>query len=173
MIVGIDPGLTGAIAVLHGTRLEHIADMPTCSSGIASRPKSRQVDAYALAAILRIHAMDADIVAVERVHALPKQGVSGVFSFGHSAGVVAGVCGALGLSVVYVAPQQWKRGFGLIGQDKGASVAKAVDLFRFPELLSRKKDHGRADAMLIAAWASVERKTAVSPACRTTVAGVA
>lgn len=157
IICGIDPGLTGAIAILHGTRLEHIADMPTCSAGIASRPKSRQVDAYALAAILRIHSLDCDAVAVERVSARPGQGVSGVFSFGHSAGVVAGVCGALGLSVVYVAPQQWKRGFGLIGADKSASVAKAVDLFRCPELLSRKKDHGRADAMLIAAWAAVNQ----------------
>lgn len=163
MIVGIDPGLTGAIAVIDGPRLEHIADMPTCSAGIASRPKSRQVDAYALASILRIHAMDADAVAVERVSARPGQGVSGMYSLGHSAGVIAGVCGALGLTVIYVAPQHWKRGFGLIGAEKGASIAKAAELFRCPELLSRKKDHGRADAMLIAAWALANRTWAVAP----------
>lgn len=157
IVIGVDPGLTGAIAVMHGTRLEHIADMPTCSAGIASRPKSRQIDAYALAQILRIHGADCDCVAVERVSAMPGQGVSGMFSLGHSAGVIAGVCGALGLRIRYVAPQQWKRGFGLIGADKKGSVAKAIELFRCPELLSRVRDHGRADAMLIAAWAWANR----------------
>ena len=157
MIVGIDPGLTGAIAVLNGTRIEHVSDMPTTSAGVASRAKARMMDAYALASILRIHAMDADRVVVERVSAHPGQGVSAMFSLGHSAGVIVGVCGALGLRVVYVPAQQWKREFGLIGKEKVASAAKAVELWGCCDLLRRKKDHGRADAMLIAAWGTVNQ----------------
>jgi crossover junction endodeoxyribonuclease RuvC len=155
VIVGIDPGLTGAIAVLSGTRIEHVSDMPTCSAGVASRLKARMVDAHALAQILRLNAMDADRVVIERVSAMPGQGVSGMFSLGHSAGAVAGVCGALGLTVVYVQPATWKRAFGLLGKEKTASAAKALDLFGCQDLLRRKKDHGRADAMLIAAWGRV------------------
>lgn len=142
MILGVDPGLTGALAWLDDNgRLVDACDMPTVDG---------QVNCAELAGIIR--GLTPRLAAVERVHSMPGQGVSSTFKFGTSYGAILGVLGALQVPVRHVAPGVWKRQAGLIGAGKDASRGKAID--RWPDrhdLFRRKKDHGRADAALIAA----------------------
>ncbi|GAB1407683.1 hypothetical protein MASR1M8_16020 [Thermomonas brevis] len=149
---GIDPGLSGAIAVLTDGKLADVFDMPTVGRGKAGR---QTVNAPALAARLREHLAShpgADVQAVvEDVAARPGQGVTSMFRFGHSCGAVDGVLGALRIPMTKAAAQRWKRHHALLGSEKDASRGKAIDLY--PEApLSRKRDHGRADAILLARW---------------------
>lgn len=148
IVIGIDPGLKGAMAKLVNDSPAWTADLPTMD-----RPsgKGRQINGACLAEQLR-HRNEVRVF-IERVSAMPGQGVTGVFSFGFTAGVIDGVCAALGLPVEYVSPQVWKRHHGLLGKDKEASRARAIRMF--PALagqLSRKKDADRAEALLIAAY---------------------
>lgn len=152
LTIGIDPGLTGAIAVLADGRLCDVWDMPTVGRGKAAR---QTVNAAALAASLRDHLSahpGADVQAVvEDVAARPGQGVTSMFRFGYACGVVSGVLGALSIPVVPVSPRRWKRAYGLLGAHKDASRGRAVDLY--PQApLARKRDHGRAEAILLARW---------------------
>jgi crossover junction endodeoxyribonuclease RuvC len=150
MILGIDCGLTGALALVDGDECRGVWDMPTVEK---THGKGQQISASLLSDIVDECIKDAggDLRAVvERVAAMPGQGVSSMFAFGRSVGVVEGVCGALGLSVRYVTPQSWKRSMGLLKAEKDASRTLAIELF--PEArheLARKKDVGRADALLI------------------------
>lgn len=146
MIIGIDPGASGACVALDddGRIVSHIA-MPTYKLG-----KTTHVNAGALAGWLHQH-RDAREVVVERVGAMPGQGVSSMFAFGHAAGVVEGVVGALGLPLTLVTPQTWKRTHGLIGQDKDAARARAAQLYpaeRTFDLVG--KGQALADAVFIA-----------------------
>jgi len=151
MILGIDPGLTGAIALIDGEDCLQVWDMPAIEK---THGKGKEVNAYLLADLIveAVSEAEGNIVAhVEQVSAMPGQGVSSMFSFGHSAGVVKGVLGALGVKVVMVRPQAWKKTHSLTGKGKDASRTLAISLY--PEMrhrLERKKDVGRADAMLIA-----------------------
>jgi len=145
MIIGIDPGITGAIAVLDLKKnLITLHDMPTQTIG-----KRQQVNAHELAAILR--GVGACVAYVERVGAMPKQGVSSMFNFGETAGVLRGVLAALEIQVCYVTPQKWKKATNLIGKEK--DEARTLAIQRWPEMahmLKLKKHCGRADAALIA-----------------------
>lgn len=152
LTIGIDPGLTGAIAALADGRFYDVSDMPTVGRGKAGR---QSVNAPILASHLRglIYSHPgADVVAiVEDVASRPGQGTVSMFRFGHSCGAVAGVLGAMRIPVVYVTPQRWKRHHGLLGSEKDAARGRAIDLF--PDApLSRKRDQGRADALLMARW---------------------
>ena len=150
MFIGIDPGASGAIAVLDakGYLLDH-APMPTFKDG-----KSTRVNAAALAGFLAEY--DAAKTAfVERVGAMGKdgvrQGASSMFAFGHSAGVVEGVLAALHIPAVLITPQAWKKGAGLIGKDKDAARTIAARLYPFNRTLDLKgKGQALADAILIA-----------------------
>ena len=149
MIIGIDPGATGAIALLDGEQALRVDDLPTTTTG-----RSRSVCGALLADLVRDYmdqAGNRPTAVLERVAARPGQGVSSMFAFGRSYGVVEGVVGALGLPLRRVTPQQWKRDARLIGKPKDAARSLAVELF--PEIahrLTRVKDSGRADALLIA-----------------------
>lgn len=148
IIIGIDPGASGAIVVMQGDKLIEWEAMPIVKIGAATR-----VNAPALAAILRsfgeAHAY------VEQVGAMPGQGVSSMFSFGHAAGVVAGVLGALQITTTLVTPQAWKKRAGLIGQDKDAARSRAIQLWPEWRALDLKgKGQALADAALIARFGS-------------------
>ena len=163
MILGIDPGQTGAIVLIDDAKraLLQIWDMPTSEK---TRGKGQQVNAYLLADVID-EAIDLAAggtygirpeVVIEAVGAMPGQGVTSMFGFGHSAGVVDGVVAAKGLKATKVAPQAWKRLYGLTGREKDAARTEAMQLY--PEasaFLARKKDCGRADALLIAHWGAV------------------
>ena len=116
--------------------------------------KGQQVDPYALAGIIRtfVEKSGEDISAViEAVAAMPGQGVSSMFRFGESVGVVLGVLGALQIPLRWVTPQRWKKAAGIVGKDKDAARSLAIQLHpEVAELLKRKEDVGRADAALIA-----------------------
>jgi crossover junction endodeoxyribonuclease RuvC len=151
LFCGIDPGVSGAVGIIgeHG-RFCAVYDMPT----MPTTTGRRQVDFAALAAILREHAPA--FVLVERVGPRPGEGAVGAFAFGHTFGGILGTLAALALSHDVIQPASWKRRAGIPpGADKGASIATAVRLL--PDAaphLSRVKDDGRAEALLLAlqAW---------------------
>jgi hypothetical protein len=146
--IGVDPGLSGAIAAIDSTgEVVGVHAMPTMPSPI---PKRRMVDGRELAAVIRgfAHA-GRSVVAVELVGAMPGNGGVTMFSFGQSFGTILGVLGALGTPYQFVRPQVWKKHHGL-GADKAQSIGAAMR--RWPELNLLKKDDGIAEALLIADW---------------------
>jgi crossover junction endodeoxyribonuclease RuvC len=156
MRIGIDPGITGAIAVLNdGLQCLDCQDMPTMPLGV----NHTQVNAAQLAKLIK-HWGETNYkpnvawqlqvaIYLEQVNAMPGQGVTSMFNFGMSYGVVIGICGTLAIPMVLVRPNAWKKVAGLIGKPKDAARTLAQQLY--PEVdLEHKKDVGRADALLIA-----------------------
>ena len=159
-IVGIDPGLTGAIAMLaNNHELITVVDMPTMPLGRTG--KRRQVDVMQLDKILysfNIESPNGLHAIVEQVGAAPiqgrKQGGLSMFSFGTGYGMIQGVLAARKIPYSFALPQTWKRRAGLIGRDKSASIATAKLLY--PQApLTLRKHHGRADAILIAKFGGI------------------
>ena len=143
MKIGVDCGISGAIALLNdNVSFISVHDMPV----MAGTGKRQQVNAAELAKILKLVG---GIAYVERVSAMPKQGVSSMFSFGTSYGIVLGVLAAIGIPTILVTPQSWKKRAGLTGKEKDYARTLAQQLYPAAEL-GRKKDIGRADALLIA-----------------------
>ena len=148
--IGIDPGLSGAIAVLTDDSLQ-IHDMPVMIVDRNGKAK-RQVSANELAELLNLYAGKDCHVYVERVSAMAGQGVTSVFSFGRSFGMIEGILAALKMPVTFVAPATWTRAIGR-SPGKDASRARAMELFpNYEYFFKRVKDDGRADAALIAHW---------------------
>ena len=145
MKIGIDPGLTGAIAVLSNEgKFISVHDMPIMKLG---KSKKNQVDPVALSELIMGIAPTSAIL--EKVGAMPGQGVASMFNFGMGYGVIQGVLAALWVDYELSTPQKWKKACGLIGKEKDAARLLAIELF--PDAsLARKKDGGRADALLIA-----------------------
>ena len=147
--IGIDPGITGAIALIEDGKVIEVEDMPIMAK---SSGKGNQVNAVRLSAIIEGFMFSREIwVNIEAVNAMPGQGVTSQFSLGKSAGIIEGVVAALALPYSMISPQKWKRKEGLIGKEKDA--ARALCIREHPEIadkLTRKKDGGRADAILIA-----------------------
>jgi hypothetical protein len=151
VIFGIDPGLSGAIAVLHDGRFVDVIDMPTVGRGKKGRLTT---DGSQVAEFIRSHTADingAHVHAVmEETQSMPGQGRSAAHNYGRTAGIVIGVLCALRISRSFVTPQKWKKQMGL-SSDKEASRGAAID--RFPDApLARKRDEGRAEALLLAHW---------------------
>jgi crossover junction endodeoxyribonuclease RuvC len=150
-VIGIDPGLSGAVAFYFPEAPDRIIaeDMPVAAG---------EVDCATLAA--RITQMGPAFAIVERVASMPKQGVASTFKFGASYGAVRGVLAALQIRTHLVAPAVWKKHFRL-GSDKEKSRALALQTFaKTPEHFSRKKDHGKSEAALLALYGAVlERST--------------
>lgn len=152
LIISVDPGLTGALAMIDHRGLQAIADMPTMAK--SSGTVKNQVNAAALTLLLQQwisgHDKNEIMVLMEVVRAMPKQGVATMFSLGHTSGIIEGVVAAKGLPHEMVTPQTWKKHYGL-NSDKEKARALAQRLY--PEAsLSRVKDHNRAEAVLIAAF---------------------
>lgn len=153
-VLGIDPGLSGALAVIRGPELLVCVDMPVEATGSAGRVKNRVCCAQAATLVRQWRAQwPGELIAVvEAVASMPGQGVAGMFSLGDSAGAIRGVLQALGVRVEFVAPARWKRAMGL-GRDKGH--ARTLAMQRLPQhasLFARVRDDGRAEATLIAMW---------------------
>lgn len=146
MRIGIDPGITGAISLLSGDLFVAVVDMPTMVNG-----KKNMVNAAELAKILSDYKSNNAVIYLERVSAMPGQGVCACFNFGVSFGIIQGIAGALQIPMILVTPQSWKKRAGLIGKDKDAARTLAQQLYP-AATLGRKKDIGRADAILIARY---------------------
>ena len=152
IIFGIDPGVSGAISVLENKKVIEVFDMPTMIDG---KKNKRQVNGSQVANIIkeRLNSEKETIVVVEHVNAMPGQGVTSMFNFGQSFGVIKGVCSALSLPIYFVRPMKWKKYFNLIKTHKDASRTKVIEVY--PEIsskISRKKDSNKADAILIARY---------------------
>ena len=155
IILGIDPGQTGAIAVLHDGEIKQVIDMPTTAR---LHGKGQQVDAYTLTSELQAAASGHNQrqAIIEAVSAMPGQGVSSTFRFGEALGIVLGVLGALQIPVSWATPVRWKKSAGLYGKDKDAARTLALQLHpEAADMLTRKKDIGRADAICIAHFGSL------------------
>ena len=146
--VGIDPGLTGAVAVIYGEGVVRLFDCPTLKVG-----KRNQPDVARMADLIRDVCFGSVVlVGIERVHSMPGQGVASVFTFGFGAGVWHGILAALHLPYELVTPQAWKKVMmDGMPKEKDASRQRAQALFPDAEL-HLVKHHGRADALLIAEY---------------------
>lgn len=149
-IIGIDPGCSGAIVVLQSRACPEPIEwmrMPTLKVG-----KSSRVDCAAVARFLWDFNV-ADMAYIEQVHAMPGQGVSSSFTFGHAAGAVEGVASALMIPVTLVTPQRWKKRAGLIGTDKDSSRSQAIRRWpRWVALAKKGEGQALADAAFIALY---------------------
>ena len=151
-IIGIDPGLSGAIAVLENNKVLNLFDMPVMSEG---KKNKRQLNSAHLVNLIKENInLDEEVsVVVEQVNAMPGQGVTSMFNFGQSFGILKGVCTAMQLSMYFVRPAKWKKYFNLLNSEKDASRTRAIEIFPyFSSQLSRKKDTNKADAILIASF---------------------
>ena len=151
-IIGIDPGLSGGIAILENNKVLNMFDMPVMSEG---KKNKRQLNSAQLVSLIKenISSNDEIAVVVEQVNAMPGQGVTSMFNFGQTFGAIKGVCAALELPIFFVRPSKWKKHFELINSSKDSSRTKVIEVY--PEIsakLHRKKDSNRADAILIALY---------------------
>ena len=154
LIIAIDPGINGAICFFKNGEVKDVLEMPTMAEG---KKNKRQVNGHQMYNELTFRIKEYKIqninVVVEQVSAMPGQGVTSMFNFGQSFGVIKGICSAMELPIFYVRPAKWKKHFNLINSEKDASRTKVIDMFpRISNKLSRKKDNNKADAILIAQY---------------------
>ena len=138
-IIGIDPGLNGAIAILDGIKIKDIFDIPVMTEG---KKNKRQLNSAQLVKLLKDNIVDDEntIMVVEQVNAMPGQGVTSMFNFGQTFGAIKGICAALGLPIFFVRPAKWKKHFELINSSKDASRTKAIEMYpNMSDRLSKKK----------------------------------
>jgi crossover junction endodeoxyribonuclease RuvC len=154
-IIGIDPGLSGGIAILQNNKIKDIFDMPVMAEG---KKNKRQLNSAQLVNLLKQNIDEETIVVVEQVNAMPGQGVTSMFNFGQTFGAIKGICAALGLPIFFVRPAKWKKHFELINSSKDASRTKVIEMYpAISNKLSKKKDVNKSDAILIARFYSETR----------------
>ena len=154
LIIGIDPGISGSICFFQDGIIKDVVEMPTMIEG---KKNKRQVNGSQICNEIseKIKKMDKKNikVVIEHVTAMPGQGVTSMFNFGQSFGILKGICSAMQLSVYFVRPAKWKKYFNLINSEKDASRTRAIEIFPYySSNLSRKKDSNKADAILIASF---------------------
>jgi hypothetical protein len=161
LTLGVDPGQTGAIAMLADGAWTGFIDMPISTRKAGGHEINGAQLAASLRGVLQQHAGAYVMGVLEAVSAMPKQGVTSSFRFGESFGVVKGVLSALGIGYILVPAQMWKKHLRLTGCEKDA--ARTLVIQRFPECaenMKRKKDVGRADALLLAHYAEITEQVA-------------
>ena len=149
-IIGIDPGLSGAIAILENKQVITLIDMPVMAEG---KKNKRQLNSAQLVSIIKENIKNNEevVVVVEQVNAMPGQGVTSMFNFGQTFGAIKGVCAALDLPIFFVRPSRWKKYFELINSSKDSSRTKAIEMYpSISSHLSKKKYVNKSDAILIA-----------------------
>ena len=154
LVIGIDPGISGSICFFQDGEIKDVVEMPTMIEG---KKNKKQVNGSQIFNEIseKIKNMDKKNikVVIEHVTAMPGQGVTSMFNFGQSFGILKGICSAMQLSVYFVRPAKWKKYFNLINSEKDASRTKAIEIFPYySSNLSRKKDSNKADAILIASY---------------------
>ncbi|MDA7606141.1 crossover junction endodeoxyribonuclease [Pelagibacteraceae bacterium] len=156
-IIGIDPGLSGAIAILEDDKIKELFDMPVMPDG---KKNKRQLNNALLVKLIKdnIKNLEDTVMVVEQVNAMPGQGVTSMFNFGQTFGAIKGICAALGLPIFFVRPAKWKKHFELINSSKDSSRTKAIEMYpSISEQLSKKKDVNKSDAILIGRYYSETR----------------
>tara|TARA_B100001027_G_C16052917_1_gene235039 strand:- start:60 stop:554 length:495 start_codon:yes stop_codon:yes gene_type:complete len=154
LIIGIDPGINGAICFFDNGKILDVIEMPKMIDGKKNKKQVNSAQIYN-EITERTYSKDKyDIrVVIEQVSAMPGQGVTSMFNFGQSFGILKGVCSAMQLPMYFIRPAKWKKYFGLLKSEKDASRTKAIEMFPyFSSELSKKKDSNKADAILIASF---------------------
>ena len=132
MIIGIDPGITGAICFFEDGELKDVIDMLTMASGNKNKKQingSQIFNEISLRA--QNHKSENINVVVEQVSAMPGQGVTSMFNFGQSFGVLKGVCAAMQLPIFFIRPAKWKKYYDLINSQKDSNKADAILIASF------------------------------------------
>ena len=154
LIIAIDPGINGAICFFENGEVKDVLEMPTMAEGKKNKRQvnGRQIYNEISSRIENYNLSNINVV-VEQVSAMPGQGVTSMFNFGQSFGVIKGICAAMQLPVFFVRPTKWKKYFELINTQKDASRTKAIEMFpKISSILAKKKDSNKADAILIASF---------------------
>ena len=156
IIIGIDPGISGAICFFESGVVKDVIEMPVMADG---KKNKKQINGPQIVneieKIIKNIPKENIFVVVEHVSAMPGQGVTSMFNFGQSFGVIKGICSAMQLPIYFVRPVKWKKYFDLIKTDKEASRSKAIQIFPYiSSKKKKKKDNNKADAILIASFFS-------------------
>ena len=154
LVIGIDPGISGSICFFNEGKIVDVVEMPTMTEGKKNKKQvnGAQIFNEISERIKKLDKRDIKIV-IEQVSAMPGQGVTSMFNFGQSYGILKGICSAMQLPMYFVRPAKWKKYFNLINTEKDASRTRAIEIFPYySSHLSRKKDSNKADAILIASF---------------------
>ncbi len=154
LIIGIDPGISGSICFFEDGKILEVIEMPVMTEGKKNKKQVNGAQIYN-EFLKRINKKKDDKVRVviEQVSAMPGQGVTSMFNFGQSYGILKGICSAMQLPMFFVRPAKWKKYFNLINSQKDASRTRAIEIFPyFSTQLSKKKDSNKADAILISSF---------------------
>jgi len=154
LVIGIDPGITGSLCFFEDGKIIDLIEMPNMADGKKQKKQVNGAQIYNEILLRTKNVEKKNIkVVIEHVSAMPGQGVTSMFNFGQSFGVLKGICSAMQLSMHFVRPIKWKKYFNLINAEKDASRTKAIEIFPYiSNQLSRKKDANKADAALIASF---------------------
>jgi len=154
LVIGIDPGISGSICFFQDGAIIDVVEMPTMTEGKKNKKQVNGSQIYneILERTKKLDKKNIKVV-IEQVSAMPGQGVTSMFNFGQSYGILKGICSAMQLPMYFVRPAKWKKYFNLINSEKDASRTRAIEIFPyFSGQLSRKKDSNKADAILIASF---------------------
>ena len=154
LIIGIDPGISGSICFFEDGKIVDVVEMPNMTEGKKNKKQVNGAQIYNEISKRTQNLERKDVkVVIEQVSAMPGQGVTSMFNFGQSFGILKGICSAMRLPMYFVRPAKWKKYFNLINSEKDASRTRAIEIFPyFSSQLSRKKDSNKADAILIASF---------------------
>ena len=154
LIIGIDPGISGSICFFEDGKILDVLEMPTMTDGKKNKKQVNGAQIYnEISTKIRGIEKQNLRVIIEQVSAMPGQGVTSMFNFGQSFGILKGICSAMQLPMYFVRPAKWKKYFNLINSQKDASRTRAIEIFPyFSTQLSKKKDSNKADAILIASY---------------------
>jgi len=154
LIIGMDPGISGAICFFENGEVKEIIDMPNMADGKKNKRQINGPQLYnEISSRIKNTPKKEIVVVIEQVSAMPGQGVTSMFNFGQSFGVLKGICSAMQLSMRFIRPAKWKKYFGLIKTEKDASRTKVIEIFPYiSSQLSKKKDSNKADAILISSF---------------------
>ena len=154
LIIGIDPGISGSICFLDNGKILDVIEMPIMTDGKKNKKQVNGSQVYnEISKRIKQFEKNQIRVVIEHVSAMPGQGVTSMFNFGQSFGILKGICTAMQFPMYFVRPAKWKKYFNLLNSEKDASRTRAIEIFPyFSSQLSRKKDSNKADAILIASF---------------------
>ena len=154
LIIGIDPGISGSICFLDNGKILDVIEMPIMTDGKKNKKQVNCSQVYnEISKRIKQFEKNQIRVVIEHVSAMPGQGVTSMFNFGQSFGILKGICTAMQLPMYFVRPAKWKKYFNLLNSEKDASRTRAIEIFPyFSSQLSKKKDSNKADAILIASF---------------------
>ena len=154
LIIGIDPGISGSICFLDNGKILDVIEMPIMTDGKKNKKQVNGSQVYnEITKRIKQFEKNQIRVVIEHVSAMPGQGVTSMFNFGQSFGILKGICTAMQLPMYFVRPAKWKKYFNLLNSEKDASRTRAIEIFPyFSSQLSKKKDSNKADAILIASF---------------------